>query len=70
LGGLNAQAEQNAANMGNMGPEFGDARGLKEGGYTGAGMDGVVQPDRPANVRVHEGELVIPWHVVRGLLNR
>jgi hypothetical protein len=39
------------------------------GGYTGAGHDGVVQPWRPAGI-VHEGEVVIPAHKVRGLMRR
>jgi hypothetical protein len=45
--------------------------GFQKGGYTGAGRDGRVQPDRVAGV-VHEGELVIPHHMVRrmGLLRR
>ena len=33
--------------------------GFEMGGYTGAGMDGMVQPDRVAGV-VHEGEYVVP----------
>jgi hypothetical protein len=43
--------------------------GFQKGGYTGAGRDGVVQPHKPAGI-VHEGELVIPHHVVKrmGLL--
>lgn len=43
----------------------------QKGGYTGAGRDGIVQPHRVAG-RVHEGELVIPHHMVRrmGLLGR
>lgn len=68
LAGLMGQAEQNANNMAGTASEFGDARGLKEGGYTGAGRDGVVQPDRPANVIVHEGELVIPHHMVKKMM--
>lgn len=41
----------------------------QRGGYTGAGRDGVVQPDKPAGV-VHEGELVIPAHIVRMMMGR
>jgi hypothetical protein len=52
--------------------EFGGAMGeigFQMGGYTGAGRDGVVQPSRRAGV-VHEGEYVIPAHLVKrmGLL--
>lgn len=42
---------------------------FKKGGYTGAGRDGVVQPDRPAGI-VHEGEYVIPAHMVRKMMGR
>ena len=70
LAGLEAQAEQNAAAMGAMGGEYGDARGMQSGGYTGAGADGIVQPNRRAKKFVHEGEIVLPWPVVRGLLGR
>lgn len=44
-----------------------DLPGFASGGYTGAGADGVVQPWRPAGV-VHEGEMVIPAWLMRGLL--
>lgn len=46
--------------------------GLMSGGYTGAGDDGIVQPHRVAKKFVHEGEIVIPHHVVKrlGLLGR
>ena len=37
----------------------GKMRSFRGGGYTGAGMDGVVQPGAPAGM-VHEGEFVIP----------
>jgi hypothetical protein len=40
--------------------------GYMHGGYTGAGDDGIVQPWKPAGV-VHEGELVIPAHIVSRL---
>jgi hypothetical protein len=40
-------------------------KGMKNGGYTGAGPDGVVQPDRPANRFVHEGEVVLTAATVR-----
>jgi len=41
----------------------GDGGGWMRGGYTGAGPDGVVQPNQPAGT-VHEGEVVIPAHRV------
>ncbi|WP_426957967.1 hypothetical protein [Muricoccus radiodurans] len=43
-----------------------DGDGFRRGGYTGAGDDGVVQPDRPAGT-VHEGEIVIPAEMVQRL---
>lgn len=51
--------------------DVGAMNGFQGGGYTGAGVDGVVQPWRRAGV-VHEGEMVIPAHLVRrmGLLAR
>lgn len=39
---------------------------FQKGGYTGAGRDGKVQPYKPAGI-VHEGEIVIPHHVVKRL---
>jgi len=42
----------------------GDGDGWQAGGYTGAGQDGAVQPAQPAG-RVHEGEVVIPAHMVQ-----
>ena len=42
----------------------GDGDGWMVGGYTGAGPDGVVQPDQPAGT-VHEGEVVIPAQQVQ-----
>lgn len=47
----------------------GEIGSWQQGGYTGAGRDGRVQPGRVAGV-VHEGEYVIPHRVVRGLLAR
>ena len=41
-------------------------RGYQMGGYTEAGMDGVVQPSEPAGV-VHEGEFVVSAPAVRAL---
>lgn len=38
-----------------------------KGGYTGAGDDGVVQPHKRAGI-VHEGELVIPHHMVKKMM--
>lgn len=58
--------------LGDLGAMTGqEIMGWQQGGYTGAGRDGVVQPSRPAGV-VHEGEFVIPAHMVRkmGLLRR
>ncbi len=40
---------------------------FQKGGYTGAGNDGVVQPHRKAGT-VHEGELVIPHHMVKKMM--
>lgn len=57
-GGGMASAEQGGG-YGLGGGEYGgDAYGLMTGGYTGAGADGVVQPDMRAGV-VHEGEGVL-----------
>ena len=42
---------------------------FQKGGYTGAGRDGVVQPHKPAGI-VHEGEYVIPAHMVRKMMGR
>lgn len=63
-----SQGDQSGAgpNSGDMGMGMGQ---FQQGGYTGAGADGVVQPWRRAGV-VHEGEMVIPHRVVRGLLAR
>lgn len=59
-----AAAEAAAGGFGGMG-DMGMGMGqFQSGGYTGAGHDGVVQPWRKAGV-VHEGELVIPAHMVR-----
>jgi len=44
-----------AAGEGGTGPDGG---GKKEGGYTGAGHDGVVQPDNKSGHYTHEGEHV------------
>lgn len=58
--------------VGDLGAMSGnDMMGWQHGGYTGAGRDGVVQPHKPAGI-VHEGELVIPAHMVRmmGMLRR
>lgn len=56
--------------LGDLGAMTGnEIMGWQGGGYTGAGRDGRVQPNRPAGI-VHEGELVIPHHVLRGLLSR
>lgn len=57
LGGMDA-ANQNAEKDGENNNSW------QKGGYTGAGHDGVVQPWKPAGT-VHEGELVIPAHMVR-----
>jgi hypothetical protein len=46
--------------------DYDDSYGYMHGGYTGAGDDGIVQPWKPAGV-VHEGELVIPAHIVSRL---
>ncbi|MBU8540176.1 hypothetical protein [Falsiroseomonas tokyonensis] len=43
---------------------YGGESQFMKGGYTGAGDDGIVQPDRPAGT-VHEGEIVIPHHMVQ-----
>ncbi len=53
---------------GGYGTGFEGWGGLKQGGYTGAGDDGVVQPDRIAKRYVHEGEIVIPHHMVKRML--
>lgn len=45
----------------------GTMNGWMRGGYTGAGRDGKVQPHMPAGT-VHEGELVIPHHMVRRMI--
>lgn len=42
---------------------------FQKGGYTGAGEDGIVQPWKRAGI-VHEGEYVIPAHVVRKMMGR
>lgn len=42
-------------------------QGFMMGGYTGAGDDGVVQPWKRAGV-VHEGEFVVPAHMMRGMM--
>jgi hypothetical protein len=51
---------------GNHDNGMGAGFGYMHGGYTGAGDDGIVQPWKPAGV-VHEGELVIPAHIVSRL---
>lgn len=54
--------------LGDLGAMTGnEIMGWQGGGYTGAGRDGRVQPNRPAGI-VHEGELVIPHHVLRSWL--
>ena len=59
----NSAANSGASMGGNM---MGDGTFMK-GGYTGAGHDGVVQPHKPAGT-VHEGELVIPHHMVKKMM--
>ena len=61
MGGANSNAGKEG--------DTGAMNGWQSGGYTGAGRDGKVQPGRVAGL-VHEGELVIPHRVVRGLLAR
>lgn len=57
-GGAGPGGEGGMGADGSDGPG-GDGDGWMQGGYTGAGDDGVVQPDQPAGT-VHEGEVVIP----------
>jgi hypothetical protein len=63
-----SQGAQSAQPGGMPGPtsDYDDSYGYMRGGYTGAGDDGIVQPWKPAGV-VHEGELVIPAHIVSRL---
>lgn len=47
-----------------VGGEPGDGGMYMQGGYTGEGADGVVDPSAEAGT-VHEGEVVIPAHMVK-----
>lgn len=69
MGGGGGMDQGGANSNGGKEGDAGAMNGFRQGGYTGAGRDGVVQPSRRAGV-VHEGELVIPHRVVRGLLAR
>ncbi len=57
-GGTGASGADGSAGS-HGGDSDGGGEGWAVGGYTGAGPDGVVQPNQPAGT-VHEGELVIP----------
>jgi hypothetical protein len=63
-----SQGAQSAEPGGMPGPtsDYDDSYGYMRGGYTGSGDDGIVQPWKPAGI-VHEGELVIPAHIVSRL---
>ena len=44
-----------------------DFGGFQQGGFTGYGSDGVLQPSNPAGI-VHEGEMVIPAPMVHAMM--
>jgi|GEM_PF-4481197 len=77
FGGPNAAAESSAAadamggnaNANSAGDQQAGYGYFQNGGYTGAGRDGIVQPSRRAGI-VHEGEIVLSHPMVRrmGLL--
>lgn len=64
--GTNDAGQANdGGDKGGMGGEDGGSKGdWMRGGYTGAGPDGMVQPQKIAG-RVHEGEVVIPAAAVQ-----